>query len=126
MSAAPPPLNGTHVNGAQVNGNGFHPMSAQELQTAAESRAKKRAEFARLVEEAGMNPAELDITKIMSDEEQAVAIERMAHERRARDLAKQGRAALRERLKKTVEVHSAVCERATGRFDKPRDPTGSP
>lgn len=91
----------------------FDPMTVEDLKVASEARAKRRAEFARLIEEAGMDPSQLDVTKIMNDEEQAAVIAHMASIRRAKELAETlGRDGLRERLKQTFEraIRPEACE----------------
>ena len=97
----------------------FAPITALELAEAAEARAKRRAEFAKLVQDAGMDPAQIDVTKIMNDEEQAQVIGQMAANKQAKDLAAEiGRKALKERLKRSVEHHQTTVERTTMRHKK--------
>jgi flagellar motor switch protein FliM len=98
----------------------FKPLSDEELRQAAESKVKRRAEFAQLVQDAGMDPSQIDVTKIMDDEEQARVIAHLAAGRKAKELANElGRNALRERLKRSVEIHQQTCDQQTMRFKKP-------
>ena len=95
-------------------------MSEADLKASAEARAARRAEFAKLVQDAGMDPSQIDVTRIMNDEEQAAVIANMAKNRKAKELAAEiGRDALKERLKQSVEKHQQTVDRTTMRFQKP-------
>lgn len=85
-------------------------MSEARLREAQEARKRRREEFVKTIEDAGLNPAEIDVTKVMSDEEQAEAIRQQAARKAAHELAKKvgSRQALRARFKQTVEMHAAA------------------
>jgi hypothetical protein len=96
----------------------FAPINDADLKAAAEARTKRRAEFAKLVQDAGMDPAQIDVTKIMNDEEQSRVIEQMAANKKAKELAEIGRKALKERLKTSLQVQQSCVERQTMRHTK--------
>jgi len=97
----------------------YAPLNEADLKAAAEAKAKRRAEFAKLVTEAGMDPAQIDVTKVMDDQEQATMIAQMAKNRQAKELAGDlGRTALKERLKKSVAHHESTVKRTTMRHKK--------
>lgn len=97
----------------------FQPMDESEMKAAAEARKARRAAISKLVGDAGLDPSQVDMTKVMTDEEQAVVVAQMAAIRAAKELASDvGRQGLRERLKKTVAIHQATVERHTCRLEK--------
>jgi hypothetical protein len=97
----------------------FEPMSESDLKQAAEARAKRRAEFAKLVQDAGMDPSQIDVTKVMDDEEQAKVIAHLAANKKAKEMAQElGRDELKKRLKRSVEVQQQTVDRQTMKFHK--------
>lgn len=80
-------------------------MSDDELRACQEAKRKRRVELEETIKKAGLNPAEIDITMVMSDEEQARVVKQMAERNEARKVAEQfGRQGLRDRLRKTIET----------------------
>lgn len=84
-------------------------MSDDALRAAQEAKRRRRGELVALIKDAGMNPAEIDVTKVLSDEESAEFIRQQAARKKAQQLAEgTPRASLRERLKRTVAIHTGL------------------
>lgn len=82
--------------------------TAAELHATQEAKRCRRAEMVELIKDAGINPAEIDVTKVLSDTEAAEAIRQQAARRKAQQLASEvSRDELRARLKATVKNHEA-------------------
>lgn len=80
-------------------------ITDEELKATQESKRRRRVALIEAVKKAGMNPAEIDITLIASDEDQARLLQQMAERQEAKAMAERfGRQALRERLKKSVDT----------------------
>jgi len=84
-------------------------MSEEALKAAQEGKRKRRAELVGLIQDAGLNPAEIDVTKMLSDEEAAEFVRQQAARKKAQQLAETTpRESLRERLKRTVAIHTGL------------------
>jgi hypothetical protein len=80
---------------------------SDELRAALESKRRRRETLVETIKRAGINPAEIDVTMIASDEEQAKLLQQMAERKEAHLMAERfGREALRARLKRTIETAS--------------------
>lgn len=79
-----------------------------ELKAAQESKRRRRASLIEAIKKAGINPADIDVTMVASDEDQAKLLQQMADRNEAKEMAEKfGRQELRERLKRTAE--SCTC-----------------
>jgi wyosine [tRNA(Phe)-imidazoG37] synthetase (radical SAM superfamily) len=80
-------------------------ISDEELKVTQESKRRRREALVDAIKRAGINPAEIDVTMIVSNEEQAKLVQQMADRKEAKEMAERfGRQALRDRLKKSAET----------------------
>jgi len=102
-------------------GSDFGFASDEELKAAQQLKQQRKAEFIEVLKKAGLDPADLDVSMVMSDETRVRAIRQQAARKEAHDLARLvGRKGLREQLKKTVAEHESKCsEEAT--FEPPKE-----
>jgi len=81
------------------------PIIDAAIKATQESRRRRREALIETIKKAGINPAEIDVTMLTSDEEQAKLLQLMAERNDVRLLAERfGREGLRARLKQTVET----------------------
>lgn len=89
-------------------GSDFGPANEEELRGAQQSKKQRKADFIEVLKRAGLDPAGLDISMVMSDETRVRAIRQQAARKEAHELAKEvGRQGLRDRLKRTVEQQTS-------------------
>lgn len=95
-------------------------ISDDELRATQESKRRRRAALIESIKKAGINPAEIDVTLVASDEEQAKLLQMMAERNEAKAMAEKfGRQGLRDRLKKTVETCGCDCPPSKNGVYKP-------
>lgn len=82
----------------------MEPQTNPELDAATNARKKRREDLKNLIERAGLNPAEIDVTRLMSDEEQQELLRQTAtREAAKREAAQLGRQGLREKFRQTMQ-----------------------
>jgi hypothetical protein len=77
------------------------------IRAAQESKRRRREALVETIRKAGINPAEMEVTMLTSDDDQARLLQQMAERKEAHLMAEKfGREGLRARLKRTIEASS--------------------